>query len=246
MQDNAIKLDKKIFIKGQIIAITGLHIGGSNLGMAIGGADSPVLRDPITNVPYIPGSSLKGKMRSLLEKEIGVLKYKTDDKGNLVLDKDGQPITPPCNCGECEACILFGVSAGDKAEKPGRLIVRDAFMDPASVALLEKSSNTDMPYTEVKTEVNIDRITSKANPRQIERVPAGALFNMELVLNVYDGDDHKNLIGSVQKSLNLVQDDYLGGGGTRGYGQVEINIESITYKDEAIYSDTNEAKPLEV
>ena len=171
MQDSAIKLDKKIFIKGQIITITGLHIGGSNLGMSIGGADSPVLRDPITNVPYIPGSSLKGKMRSLLEKEIGVLKYKTDDKGNLVLDKDRQPITPPCNCGKCEACIIFGVSAGDKAEKPGRLIVRDAFMDPASIALLEKSSNTEMPYTEVKTEVNIDRITSKANPRQIERIP---------------------------------------------------------------------------
>ncbi|MDO9547907.1 MAG: type III-A CRISPR-associated RAMP protein Csm3 [Candidatus Marinimicrobia bacterium] len=233
MENSAIRLVKKIFIKGTIKSLTGLHIGGSNMGMAIGGADSPVLRDPITNIPYIPGSSLKGKMRSLLEKATGNM-YIHGDKAD------------PCNCGKCEVCKIFGVSAQDNSEKPGRLIVRDAFMDKDSVELLEKSSNTDMPYTEVKTEVNIDRITSKANPRQIERVPAGTVFKMELVLDVYDGDDVSDLINIVQKSLNLVQDDYLGGSGTRGYGQVEIKIESISYKDEAIYAGENKALTLEV
>lgn len=246
MENCAIKLVKKVFLKGKIKVQTGLHVGGNNMGISIGGADSPVLRDPITNIPYIPGSSLKGKMRSLLEKAIGVLKYKTDKKGNIELDKDGQPITPPCSCGKCEACILFGVSAEGKSEKPGRLIVRDAFMDPASVALLEKSSNTDMPYTEVKTEVNIDRITSKANPRQIERVPAGAVFNMELILDVYDDDNVDDLLNTVDKSLRLLQYDYLGGSGTRGYGQVAITIDSKKYKDESIYAGDNQAQSLEV
>lgn len=226
------KLLEKIFIKGQIVAKTGLHVGGSGQGMAIGGTDSPVLRDPITNIPYIPGSSLKGKMRSLLEKTTG--------KMNI---HDGK--ADPCNCGHCDVCKIYGVSAQDNSEKPGRLIVRDAFMNEESAKLLEKSSNTDMPYTEIKTEVNIDRITSKANPRQIERVPAGAVFNLELVLDVYDGDDHKELINIVRKSLNLLQDDYLGGSGTRGYGQVEIEIESITYKNEEIYAGENKAVPVE-
>lgn len=142
------KLEKKIFMKGKIVAVTGLHIGGSNQGLAIGGADSPVIRDPLTMVPYIPGSSLKGKMRSLLEKQL-----------------DKSPNGRPCDCGSCVVCKIFGTSA-NKAKEPGRLIVRDAFMSNTSRNVLENSANTDMPYTEVKTEASIDRITSSANPRQ--------------------------------------------------------------------------------
>ena len=227
------KLKKKVIISGSIKAITGLHIGGSGQGMAIGGADSPVLRDPITNVPYIPGSSLKGKMRSLLEKV----------SGQLTL-KNGK--AEPCKCGNCEVCTVFGVPAEADSKLPGRLIVRDAFMKSASVELLDKSNNTDMPYTEVKTEVTIDRIMSKANPRQIERVPAGAEFDMTLILNVYDEDDVSALLNTVKTSLKLVEDDYLGGNGTRGYGQVKINIDDIKYKDESIYAGDNVALKLEV
>lgn len=226
------KLDKKVHIKGTIKAETGLHIGGSGQGMAIGGTDSPVLRDPITNVPYIPGSSLKGKMRSLLEKVTGNLN---------IHDRKAEP----CKCGNCEVCVVFGVPAEADSKLPGRLIVRDAFMKKDSVERLDKSANTDMPYTEVKTEVTIDRITSKANPRQIERVPAGAEFDMELVLNVYDEDNINEILNTVKTSLKLVEDDYLGGSGTRGYGQVKIDIENITYKDESIYAGDNVAQNLE-
>ncbi len=227
------KLNKKVFINGLITAKTGLHVGGSGQGMAIGGADSPVLRDPITNIPYIPGSSLKGKMRSLLEKATGRV-----DNGK------------PCSCGnaDCDVCRIYGVAAEKESNLPGRLIVRDAFMTDEMEQVLEKSKNTDMPYTEVKTEVTIDRITSKAMPRQIERVPAGATFNMDLVIDVYESDDEKELVNIVKKSLNLVEDDYLGGSGTRGYGQIEIDWEnvSVTYKDESVYSGDNKALPLEV
>lgn len=229
------RITKKIFLKGTIRTQTGLHIGGSNLGMAIGGADSPVLRDPVTNIPYIPGSSLKGKMRSLLEKVTG----------NLTI-KDGK--AEPCKCGKCEICTVFGVPAdvdSKDSKLPGRLIVRDAFMKTESAELLDKSSNTDMPYTEVKTEVNIDRISSKANPRQIERVPAGAEFEMQLILNLYDTDELDLLLNTVKTALKLVEDDYLGGNGTRGYGQVKIDIGDILYKDESIYAGDNVAQKLE-
>ncbi|HCL00692.1 MAG TPA: type III-A CRISPR-associated RAMP protein Csm3 [Candidatus Marinimicrobia bacterium] len=226
------KLDKKVIISGNIKALTGLHIGGSGQGMAIGGADSPVLRDPITNIPYIPGSSLKGKMRSLLEKITGKLPI-----------KNGK--AEPCKCGNCDVCTVFGVPAEADSKLPGRLIVRDAFMKPESADILDKSNNTDMPYTEVKTEVTIDRITSKANPRQIERVPSGAEFDMQLILNVYDEDDLNSLLNTVETSLKLVEDDYLGGNGTRGYGQVQIDITGISYKDESIYAGDNVAQKLE-
>lgn len=221
------KLLKKIFINTTITAETGLHIGGSNMGMEIGGADSPVLRDPVSNIPYIPGSSLKGKMRSLLEKMNG----KWGDKGG------------PCECGECEICRVFGVSA-HKAKSPSRLQVRDAFMVEESRQKLEQSSNTDMPYSEVKTEVVIDRVTSSAMPRQIERVPAGASFRAELVLNVHEGDDEQEFLSLLEQGLHLVEDDYLGGSGTRGYGKVSIGELNKSFKTVTEYQGDNQAQPL--
>ncbi|MCF7740522.1 MAG: type III-A CRISPR-associated RAMP protein Csm3 [Candidatus Marinimicrobia bacterium] len=228
------QLTKKIFIRGKIKAETGVHIGGTGQGMAIGGADNPVVRDPITNVPYIPGSSLKGKMRSLLEKATGQVTIKRGKAG-------------PCQCGKCQVCKIYGVAAEADSELPGRLIVRDAHMDKDSINKLDKSKNTDMPFSEVKTEVTIDRITSKANPRQIERVPAGVNFNMEFVIDVYENDDEKELIDTVKESLRLLEDDYLGGSGTRGYGKMSINHDGlkITYKDEAIYREGQPAEKWE-
>lgn len=232
MNENKATLEKKIFIRGRILAKTGLHIGGSSLGMSIGGADSVVIRDPITSRPYIPGSSLKGKMRSLIEKVTG--KIHVDDKGNyLPYQKIDHPIGK-----------VFGVSADKKIEStPTRLIVRDAHLE--NEELLAEAENTDMLYTEIKTEVNIDRLTSKANPRQIERVPAGALFSMEMVLNVYQGDNVEELLNTVFDALKLVQDDYLGGNGTRGYGKVKITVDELTFKDKAAYLENGQAQPME-
>jgi len=259
------KLEKKIFIKGTIKSITGLSVGGSSIGIEIGGADKVVLRNPVTNEPYIPGSSLKGKMRSLLEKlddKMHIRVKKIDEKGGvldeptefgsteeipkdkLVTQAANEKIvidSMPCKCGKCTICKVFGVSAEDEG-MPARLIVRDS--DLLNSEELHKSKNTDMPYTEVKTEVVIDRITSAATPRQFERVPAGAIFGLNLVCNIYEDDDENAIMGKVFEGLRLVQDDYLGGSGTRGYGQVKFGIESVKYKDRNCYE--NDAPALDM
>lgn len=219
------KLKSKIFIKGKITALTGLHIGGNSIGMAIGGADKVVVRNPLTNEPYIPGSSLRGKMRSLLERARGDEKHNPEEGGFSL--KEGKleaqaGINPETLLGK-----LFGVSADKNNGQPTRLMVRDAHLTPASKEQLENAPNTDMPMTEVKTEVNIDRITSAANLRQFERVPAGAEFNFELVLTLLEGDDEKQFLNLIREGLELVQHDSLGGHGSRGYGAVEFRIETL-------------------
>ena len=209
-------LVKKIKVSADIIIKTGLHIGGTNSSLNIGGPDKFVVRNPITNKPYIPGSSLKGKMRSLLELVDGTIKEKNSSFG-------------PTEDSTTRAGKLFG-TVGDM-QQPSRLIVRDADL----ISKMEEFNNTDLPYTESKTEVAIDRVTAKANPRTFERVPAGARFRMEMVLNVFDTDNEEQLLASLKQALTLLQDDYLGGHGSRGYGQIEI--ESINYeaRDRAYY-----------
>ncbi|MBW1716235.1 MAG: type III-A CRISPR-associated RAMP protein Csm3 [Deltaproteobacteria bacterium] len=261
----AVKLQKKVFISGTIQAVTGLSVGGSSIGLEIGGADKVVVRNAITNQPYIPGSSLKGKMRSLLEKfegNMSITVKKTNKAGQILEEKKFNSLKEvpegylnksgdvdkiaieamPCKCGACIICQVFGVSAEEEG-MPARLIVRDS--DLINHEELEKSKNTDMPYTEVKTEVVIDRITAAATPRQFERVPAGAVFGLNLVCNIYEGDDENGILNKVFEGLRLVQDDYLGGSGTRGYGQVKFRIDSVTYKDQDIYQQDDEAVLLQ-
>jgi len=207
----SIKLEKKVIYKGTITLKTGLHIGGTNASLNIGGPDKFVVRNPLTNIPYIPGSSLKGKMRSLVEIANG------ETNG-------GKPSNNP----KSKAGQLFG-TAGDSAEnRPSRLIVRDAELDLSKPEMFD---NTDLPYTESKTEVAIDRVTSKANPRTFERVPAGAKFKLELVLNVFENEDEKGLKATLNQAIKLLEDDYLGGHGSRGYGQVKIELENPDGKD---------------
>lgn len=201
----AIKLQKKIIYTGTITLKTGLHIGGTNAALNIGGPDKFVVRNPINNVPYIPGSSLKGKMRSLVEI------YHGETNG-------GKPTNNPNH----KAGALFGVSGDNEQSHASRLIVRDAELD-INVCDFSK---TDLPYTESKTEVAIDRVTAKANPRTFERVPAGAQFKLNMVLNIFEGEDEEALKATLDQAIELLQDDYLGGHGSRGYGQVEIKIDS--------------------
>jgi CRISPR-associated protein Csm3 len=243
------KLIKKILIKGTITAKTGLHIGGNNVGLSIGGADATVVRNPLTNEPYIPGSSLKGKMRSLLEKV-----YAANGFGPSIGEhiKNG-PFTEYFKAGNgltveqaknLNSIIdIFGTmpeKMKDEKKPTSRLIVRDCELTRESVKALEKSKDTDMPFTEVKTEVVIDRITSAATPRQLERVPAGAVFNMRMILNVYDGDNEKELLDKVFEGLALVQNDYLGGKGTRGSGEVDIKITQVQFKKKDQYENGEE------
>ena len=201
----AIKLQKKIIYTGTITLKTGLHIGGTNAALNIGGPDKFVVRNPINNVPYIPGSSLKGKMRSLVEI------YHGETNG-------GKPTNNPNH----KAGALFGVSGDNEQSHASRLIVRDAELDINACDF----SKTDLPYTESKTEVAIDRVTAKANPRTFERVPAGAQFKLNMVLNIFVGEDEEALKATLDQAIELLQDDYLGGHGSRCYGHLEIKIDS--------------------
>lgn len=249
------KLLKKIFIDGKLVAKTGLHIGGSNMSMAIGGADAVVVRNPISNEPYIPGSSIKGKMRSLTEKLLGA--YQEGNMGVVKCvpydgteDKDATEKQKELRSIVYE---LYGRAKQTKEENlniPSRIIVRDAYMSKASSELLKNSEYTDMPFTEVKTEVVIDRVTAAAVPRQLERVPAGTEFEFSLVLNVFEEDDdkkEKNLLKYVKIGLRLMEDDYLGGKGSRGSGQVAIDWDNlkITFKDLQTYENNMDAEKYE-
>jgi len=219
-ENRSIKLEGRIFITFDIAAQTGLHIGGSDTGIEIGGVDKTVIRDRLTNRPYIPGSSLRGKMRSLLEKYKGLEQNQRIGQGNI------HSCQQSGDYDACPVCQVFGVPGERDFGTPTRLVVRDVHMTEASAKSLQ--DRTELPYTEAKTEVSIDRVTSAANPRQFERVPAGAVFGpAELLYTVYNGSDcdpgkDVERVATVVEGLQLLEDDYLGGQGSRGAGQVEL------------------------
>ena len=180
------QLVKKIKINASITLITGLHIGGNSENVEIGGIDNPVIKLASKgDVPYIPGSSLKGKMRCLLEQAAGAPKVGLDEKVNN----------------------LFGITeskANNTSNQPSKIIVRDAMLSDDSKKML----------------LNCKGIAQ--HPRQTERVPAGAIFNAEFIINVWDDDDEKELIAMFEKGIRLLENDYLGGSGSRGYGQIKF------------------------
>jgi len=208
------QIESKI-IRGKITVKTGLHIGGGNDKVEIGGMDNPVIRNPLTREPYIPGSSIKGKMRALLEWK--------KDKVKLSGDK-------PCDCGEpdCPICRVFGSGNSNDSDKakirgPSRLIIRDAELTEES----RQKFSDGKPILEDKIENGLNRITARANPRHIERVVPGVTFDFELVYRIIDTDDggkkDQDLFNSVVlEGLRLLQNDYLGGGGSRGNGRIEF------------------------
>lgn len=208
------KLYGRVFLETDIVARTGLHIGGSSEGLEIGGLDNAIIRNPMNQYPYIPGSSLKGKMRSLTEKVQGL-------KQNKPI---GQVFIHACEKSadyqKCAVCQVFGVSASEEQRfGPTRLVVRDVELSQDSAQKLI-AANTDLLYAELKTEVAIDRVTSAAVPRTLERVPAGAVFaGSELVFSLFDPKDVEHF-KIVLDALQLVEDDYLGGSGSRGSGKV--------------------------
>lgn len=193
----------KIKIEGTIELKTGLHIGGDDSFSAIGAIDSPVVRDPLTREPIIPGSSLKGKMRSLLAREMG-----TTPAGKTAGFEN--------DCREIKR--LFGSSSPtSNAEGTGIQMSRLQFGD---CFLINKG---DLPQIfETKFENTIDRLTSVANPRQIERVIRGAKFKVEIIYNVEDESEVEEDFKNIAKAIRLLENDYLGGGGTRGSGRVSF------------------------
>ena len=222
MANKQIKLEGRIFIEFKVEAVTGMHIGGSDTGIEIGGVDKTVIRDPLTNRPYIPGSSLKGKMRSLLEKYNGLEQNQRIGQGYIHSCQDSGDYAT------CGVCQVFGVPGERDFGGPTRLIVRDIHMSYEEARRIEETARTDLPYTEAKTEVSIDRVTSAANPRQMERVVAGTVFGPgEMVYSIYDVNGQPaqadiDRLATVVEGLQLMEDDYLGGFGTRGSGKVKL------------------------
>jgi len=210
-------------ITGKIVLKTGLHIGAGSDEIHIGGIDNPVVKDPLTGRPYIPGSSLKGKVRTLLEWATN----RVSEDGGAWATKDGKdPIAR-----------IFGNGKNDSDYNggPTRVSFSDCFMDEDKAKeMIEKGI-----LTEEKIEVTIDRKSGTVGgggPRRMERVPAGAIFNFEITYRVYDmGDggkeDEKNF-ELLLKGLKLLEYDALGGSGSRGYGRIKFeDVKIIDDKD---------------
>ncbi len=233
------KLVGKIALEGTMECLSGLHIGASKENLEIGALDSPVVRDPITSEPYVPGSSLKGKLRALLEKAHPNL-WPNRDGGSGISRHECNDWKPGKNKNKnydaefdypgalhCPVCRLFGSTApGDGQNFPARLKVRDMRLTPESRKQLE-AIDTGLLFTEWKFENGIDRVTSAANPRNLERVPRGTQFDFSLVYDVEDLETVTEDLRNLQLALALLQDDALGGHGSRGYGHVRFQFTKI-------------------
>lgn len=200
MSKNAIKtLAGKIEISVKLLIKSGMHIGGNDMGSTIGAVDSPIVRDSLTKEPIIPGSSLKGKLRILLSRFLG----------------DGVALNNPNEDPEIVK-RLFGASSPVQLS---RLQFIDAFLTEDSRNEIRKM-NTDLYLSEIKFENSINRLTAVANPRQIERVPAGAEFDVKIIYNVESLDEVKEDMQALKQALQLLEYDYIGGHGSRGSGHI--------------------------
>lgn len=198
------KMTGKLIIKAVLEVKTGMHIGASNDYAPIGAVDSVFIRDTLTKEPIIPGSSIKGKMRTLLAKV-----------------RDSDNILPAQEKDEAVILRLFG-----SAEKNNTLFSRLQFSD----CMVQKESiemfneiDTDTYLGEVKFENTINRGTGVANPRQIERVPAGMTFDFRLVYNIENEEQLGEDMEVLRRGLKLLQLDYIGGHGSRGYGRIQFS-----------------------
>ncbi|RKX20284.1 MAG: type III-A CRISPR-associated RAMP protein Csm3 [Candidatus Zixiibacteriota bacterium] len=231
----------KVIILSDIKTLTGIRVGGSSGGLKIGGVDQNVITDSM-GIPYIPGSSIKGKLRSITEHVLA----KNDP--NYFDKRSGQR-----RCAnieeykECSVSQIFGTmlstkhTDADSVNTLTRLYTRDTYLDESSITD-KMHSNIDLPYTEVKYETAIDRINGNAahgSLRQIERVPAGAIFkDSEMIFNIYMDSD-KNLLKHLFTSMMLLEDDYLGGMGSRGYGKIKFENIRIYWNTVQDYESAN-------
>src|ERR1017187_9574022 len=245
-----LKLIGKLILEADLTCETGLHVGAGKGSLEIGGSDNPVAKDAFGR-PYVPGTSLRGKIRSLLEQSSGMavpaeLVYLSRRKGQEVRIHQSDRA-------DDEICLLFGRSPGrmervqgetlDTTQAtPARLAVFDAPLDPDSITA-QMRENLDDELTEVKSENAIDRITSQANPRTLERVPAGARFRIRLVMDVLCEEDAP-LFLRVLEGLRMLEDDSLGGGGSRGSGRVRLANLKLTWRAKNYYASGAAQKDL--
>jgi CRISPR-associated protein Csm3 len=209
-----IKLKEIVEFKGRLNVLgSGLRIGGSKDVAGIGETDNPIIRHPITGLPYVPGSSVKGKVRSLLESRYC---------------EDTQRTGKPCTCGTCLVCQLFGCGESRNIKSPSRLVFRDCQPTEATRQTWEEAGVS----SEVKTEVLIDRNKGlsygRIGPRTTERIPAGSSFEFAFSVRYFEGDNLAKYLEMVAEGFELLERHYLGGSGSRGYGQVALLAEDGT------------------
>lgn len=274
----------KLRIQSTLTVETGLHIGGGAGSLDIGGIDKPVVRDPVSQQPYLPGSSLKGKLRSILERILnkqlnrsggGVLRYESDDLEDgytNIGNADAPRYVEFQGAKTCTLSRIFGSTGSqcfvkeaiaqsqdlDRTDNktvpinnqpyvkirgrnaPARLIVRDSHLLTDSAKQL-KAIDTGLYMTEWKFENSIDRITAAANPRQFERVPAGAQFKFEMVYTIEDPTQVAEDIQNLAITLAILEDDALGGHGSRGYGKVKFTDFEFFYRSVEQYKQLTAA-----
>jgi CRISPR-associated protein Csm3 len=240
----------KLVLEADLHCETGLHIGAGKGTLEIGGADNPVAKDSFGR-PYVPGSSLRGRLRSLLEQAHGMVKpselvYLSRRRGQEVrIHQSDRP--------DDEVCLLFGRNPGrmDRVEgealdasvtTPARLTVYDATLDADSITAAMRE-NLDDELTEVKSENAIDRLTAQSSPRTLERVPAGARFRVRMILDILCPED-KELIARLIEGMRLLEDDALGGGGSRGSGRVRFSHLKLMWRSKEFYRGSAEAKEV--
>jgi CRISPR-associated protein Csm3 len=240
----------KLLLDGEMICETGLHIGAGKGSLDLGGADNPVVKDAFGR-PYVPGSSLRGKLRSLLEQSAGLVSpsdliYLSRRRGQEVrIHQSNDP-------GD-EICLLFGRNPGrmervsgealeGTGATPARLTAYDAPLELESITP-QMRENLDDELTEVKSENAIDRITAQTNARTLERVPSGARFRVRLVLDVLCPED-RELIATLLQALRLLEDDALGGGGSRGSGRVRFVNWKLNWRNKAYYAAGGQEQAL--
>jgi CRISPR-associated protein Csm3 len=230
MSETTVKLLGHVTICGEIEAVTGLSIGGTADAIDKGGIDRPVIKNPVTNEPYIPGSSLRGRMRSLLEKK-GGRKLTEMAKGKgiwMEIYEDGEEK----RANESEVCRVFGNS---NTGLPSILLVRDALYTSETRKQFVRSN---LPITEAKIEIAVDRITAQALPRTFERVPSGARFEFSIVYRVQQDEKRPDAPKNVKQDLENIlwaleeieTHDGLGGNTARGHGQVKFHMRPLTVK----------------
>lgn len=223
-------------IKGKIILKSGLHIGSGDMEMHIGGTDSPVIKHPHTLEPYIPGSSLKGKVRSLLEMESGLM---INTKGDVLTpkllkelqdnDENSKKLREKCE----KILKIFGSSGADVDYNfnlgPTRASFADCYLNDE---WKRKAQANRWQLTEVKAENVINRIRGTADhPRFIERIPEGTEFDFKVTFKILEDDD-ETLFQELLRGLKLLELDALGGSGSRGYGRIKFEFEDGTLQEE--------------
>jgi len=250
------KYKGSVVITYNLKALTGLRVGGSRENFDIGGVDNPVMKVPVAipdfyskgeelpaGAPYIPGSSVKGKIRSLLEWVHGRVEKMTEKakekekEPEKVVEKAGKP----CDCGRCDVCIVFGTGDANTLKElkledqpgPPRAKFFDAYPTRETLNRLQEDLGRNI-FTEIKTENQINRITSAANPRKVERVPAGAVFEGTIVFDLFRDEDRERL-RVIFDGMRRLEDSFLGGYGSRGSGKVKFEGMKVVFRPADYY-----------